>query len=115
MRSAQIEELETLEALSAEEVGTSWLMPSVSNLLPDVERFGPEGLSINSLRRAFERSDYGLRLIGYPLEALEKLLISRRHPLHLVPKPIKLRLPTKKILMSSKKCPSGRTLMVRRF
>ena len=73
MRSVQIEDLETLQALCAEEVGTSWLMPSVSHLLPDLERFGPEGLSITSLTRALKRSDYGLRLVGYPSEALEKL------------------------------------------
>ena len=43
MRAAQFLGHETLQALDVEEAGISWLIPSVSYVLPDVESFGVRG------------------------------------------------------------------------
>ena len=69
MRAAQFLGHETLQALDVEEAGSSWLIPSVSYVLPDVESFGVEGLSMTTLERALRRSTCGLRLVGYPTAA----------------------------------------------
>ena len=51
----------------------SWFLPSISHLLPDLEPYGLEGLSRPTIQRAFESSRHGLRLVGYPIEVLQKL------------------------------------------
>ena len=74
LRTFQIRELDSLQALKAEEAGVSWLIASVSHLLPDLEPFGVEGLSVRTVERALERSEFGIRLIGYPTAVLQELL-----------------------------------------
>ena len=57
-------------------VDVSWLIPSVAHHLPDLEPFGREWLSPSSLQRALQRSEFGLRLVGYPTAVLQELFDS---------------------------------------
>ena len=74
LRTTQFCDRESLKDFKAVDSDTSWLIPSASQLLPDIEPFGVEGLTINSLERILQRSNYGLRLVGYPTSALQELL-----------------------------------------
>ena len=73
LRSAQLRDSESIKVLSEANSGVSWLTPSVSHLLPDLEPFGLEGLSFSNLERALQRSTCGLQLVGYPTAALQEL------------------------------------------
>ena len=73
VRALQLRDASDLDGLKAADSGISWLLPSVSHLLPDLEPYALEGLSLSTLQRAFERSDHGLRLVGYPTAVLQEL------------------------------------------
>ena len=73
LRTAELRDPLDIQALNSEGAAISWLVPSVAHLLPDVEPFGVEGLASTTLLRALERSDFGLRLVGYPRAALQEL------------------------------------------
>ena len=63
LRIAQFCEIEALRTLGYRgRRAFSWLIPSVAHLLPDLEPFGVEGLSMSTLERALQRSAFGLRL-----------------------------------------------------
>ena len=51
LRTAQLSDPEALQDLKAADEGVVWLIPSVFQLLPDLERFDTEGLGLNSLLR----------------------------------------------------------------
>ena len=53
LRTTQFCDRESLKDFKAVDSDTSWLIPSASQLLPDIEPFGVEGLTINSLERIF--------------------------------------------------------------
>ena len=72
LRTLQLRDASDLEGLQADS-DISWLVPTASHLLPDLEPYGLEGLAQVSLQRAFERSDNGLRLVGYPTALLQEL------------------------------------------
>ena len=74
LRTAQVREPAAIQSLTVEESGTSWLIPSVAHLLPDLDSFGAEGLSKTSLERLLQRSPFGLRLVGYPTDVLQELI-----------------------------------------
>ena len=59
-------QLDHPEDLNGADDGISWLIPSVAYLLPDLDPFGVEGLSVSTLERALQRSAFALRLVGYP-------------------------------------------------
>ena len=73
MRSVQLSSAATLQELSVSDGGVSWLIPSVAHLLPDLEPWGVNGLSASSLQKALQRSEFGLRLVGYPTAVLQEL------------------------------------------
>jgi len=73
LRTLQLRDASELESLRSTESEISWLLPSVSHQLPDVEPYALDGLSQSSLQRAFERSEHGLRLVGYPTAVLQEL------------------------------------------
>ena len=73
MRAAQLFDFQGLQDLCDVDTRISWLIPSVTHLLPDLEPFGLEGLSKTTLELALERNTYGLRLVGYPTDALQNL------------------------------------------
>ena len=73
LRTFQLRHSSDLEALREGESEISWLLSSVNHQLPDVEPYALDGLSPSMLLQAFERSDYGLRLIGYPTAVLHEL------------------------------------------
>ena len=75
LRTAQVDKVNDLKALTTADPNISWLIPSIPHLLPDLEPFGVEGLSVVTLERVLERSAFGLRMIGYPIAALQELLI----------------------------------------
>jgi subfamily B ATP-binding cassette protein HlyB/CyaB len=58
--------------------GTSWLLPCHNHYLAETGPPGVDGLSREDLQRAFDRSDTGLRLVGFPKAALQELLIQPR-------------------------------------
>ena len=49
-------------------------------MLPDLDPFGVEGLSMSTFERALQRSAYGLRLVGYPTAALQELFDRPHRP-----------------------------------
>lgn len=73
LRTAQLRESDDLQILNTADTGISWLIPSVAHLLPDLESFGVEGLSVSTLERAVQRTAFGLRLVGYPTAVLQEL------------------------------------------
>ena len=73
MRVAQLRDPQGLQSLVDTGSDISWLIPSVTHILSDLEPYGSEGLSPSSLERALQRSPCGLRLIGYPTASLQEL------------------------------------------
>ena len=80
LRTAQLDDTEALKDLKNTDHGVSWLIPSLAQLLPDLENFGVEGVSVSTLERVLQRSDFGLRLVGYPTAALQELFESPASP-----------------------------------
>ncbi len=76
LRTAQLDDPRALQDLKDADDGISWLIPSVQSLLPDLEPFDAKGLPISSINRVYERSSFGLRLVGYPTAALQELFDS---------------------------------------
>ena len=74
LRTVQLRNLEDFNRFEKSDTDISWFLPSISHLLPDLEPYGLEGLSRPTIQRAFESSRHGLRLVGYPIEVLQKLL-----------------------------------------
>ena len=74
LRTLHLKDLSDLDELEEADTDTSWLLPGVSYILPDLDPYGLEGLSRSTLRRCFDRSNYGLRLVGYPKAVLQELL-----------------------------------------
>jgi len=58
----------------------SWLLPSSDQLLPDRDPPGPNGFASSDLLQALERTDHGLRLIGFPKAQLSELLFQQTVP-----------------------------------
>ena len=73
LRTIQLRESEALKTLNSDHSGIGWLVPSIAQLLPDFEPFGAEGLASSTIEAALHRSPYGLRLVGYPIAALQEL------------------------------------------
>ena len=75
LRTLQLRDASESDDLKGADPEISWLLPSISHLLPDVEPYGLEGLSSSVLQRALERSTHGLRLVGYPTSVLQELFV----------------------------------------
>ena len=73
LRTLQLGDAADLDDLKGADPDISWLLPSVSHRLPDLEPYGLEGLPLSVLQRALERSEHGLRLVGYPTKVLREL------------------------------------------
>ena len=73
LRTVQLEDVTDLEGLKEFDSDISWFLPSVHHQLPDVDPYALEGLSPSLLQRAFQRSQHGLRLVGYPTVVLHEL------------------------------------------
>ena len=56
MRTVELRDPEELQSLVDSDAETSWLIPSLAHLLPDVEPYGPEDYHY-SLKRALQRSE----------------------------------------------------------
>ena len=80
IRTVQLRDSESLQALDLSDPGVSWLLPSMSHLLPEEISSRVEGLSLRSLEQAMKRSGFGLRLVGYPTSELRKLIENRVDP-----------------------------------
>ena len=74
LRTLQLRNREDLDVFEDADEDISWFLPSISHLVPDFEPYGLEGLSRSTLERAFDRSEHGLRLVGYPKQVLQELL-----------------------------------------
>ena len=72
LRTFQLRDTSDLEVFKAADPD-SWLLPSVNRYLPDVQANTMLGLSASVLQSALERSDHGLRLVGYPKAMLQEL------------------------------------------
>ena len=70
---SQLHDTEVLQGLKSESEGISWLIPSVAQILPDLDPFDANGLSVSTIERVLQRSTFGLRLVGYPTAALQEL------------------------------------------
>ena len=70
----QLKNPSDFDALTSADSAISWFFPSVNYQLPDAEPLTLGGLSLSTLQRAFERSEHGLRLVGYPSSVLQELL-----------------------------------------
>ena len=79
LRTVQCFDPDSLQELKAQEAAISWFIPSPTCLVPGIETLGVEGLTINCLESAMQRSSLGLRLVGYPTADLQKLFESP-HP-----------------------------------
>ena len=73
LRTFQLRDTSDLEVFKAADPDISWLLPSVNHCLPDVQANTMLGLSASVLQSALERSDHGLRLVGYPRAMLQEL------------------------------------------
>ena len=73
LRTLHLKAHSDFEALEAPDSVISWFLPSVSHRLPDIDPYSFEGLSLSTLHRAFEGSDHGLHMVGYPTSVLQKL------------------------------------------
>ena len=73
LRTLQLHDTEVLQGLKSESEGISWLIPSVAQILPDLDPFDANGLSVSTIERVLQRSTFGLRLVGYPTAALQEL------------------------------------------
>ncbi len=73
LRTLQLRDVSDLDYLEVADLEISWLLPSVSHVLPDLELYALEGLSPSTLQRAVERSQHGLHLVGYPTAVLQEL------------------------------------------
>ena len=80
VRTAQLRDTEALQSLRSADASISWLIPSVAQLLPDLEPFGVQWLSDGTVERVIQRSQFGVRLIGYPTAALQELIDSPAAP-----------------------------------
>ena len=73
LRTLQLRNKQDFEIFQSANGDISWFAPSVSHLLPDLEPYGLDGLSGPTVQSAFERSQHGLRLVGYPTAVLQEL------------------------------------------
>ena len=80
LRTACLCDTEDLNILNAEDSSTAWFIPSVAHLLPDLEPFDVDGLTVHTLELALQRSPFGLRLVGYPILSLRELMDSPAPP-----------------------------------
>ena len=80
LRTACLCDSEDLNILNAEDSATAWFIPSVAHLLPDLEPFDVDGLTVHTLELALQRSPFGLRLVGYPILSLRELMDSPAPP-----------------------------------
>ena len=74
LRTLQLKNPSDFDALTSADSDISWFFPSVNYQLPDADPLTLGGLSLSTLQRAFERSEHGLRLVGYPSSVLQELL-----------------------------------------
>ncbi len=72
--SRQIVVSEDLQALK-ESPEISWLIPSSEHCLPEEDTPTADGFSTDLLEKAFNRSIYGLRLLGFPKASLQELFV----------------------------------------
>ena len=63
----------SFQALTANDLDVSWLIPQYLTWCLILNPFGVEGLITSSLDRALHRSEFGLRLVGYPTGVLQEL------------------------------------------
>ena len=73
LRTLQLTDQNDLDGVQVADEEISWLSPCINHCLPDLEPYGLEGLSLSTLQRALDRSQYGLCLIGYPKAVLQEL------------------------------------------
>ena len=66
--------LRTLKDLLSSDGSTSWFIPSVTHLLPNLSPFGCEGYPSGAIQAALKSSSLGLRIVGYPTAVLRDLL-----------------------------------------
>ena len=74
LRTAQLFGPETLKDFDIADGSTSWFIPSVTQLLPNSESIGCEGVSMGAIQAALKSSALGLRIVGYPTAVLRDLL-----------------------------------------
>ena len=74
LRTAQLFGPETLKDFDIADGSTSWFIPSVTQLLPNSESIGCEGVSTGAIQAALKSSALGLRIVGYPTAVLRDLL-----------------------------------------
>ena len=74
LRTAQLFGPETLKDFAIADGSTSWFIPSVTQLLPNSESIGCEGVSTGAIQAALKSSALGLRIVGYPTAVLRDLL-----------------------------------------
>ena len=109
LRTLQLRDQSDLAGLQAAEEKISWFSPSISHYLPDLEPYGLGGLSLPTLQRALDRSQHGLRLIGYPTPVLQELF----EPQVFVD--TSSTVPEQRESVFAEELPIGRTLMVNNF
>ena len=73
LRTLQLRDQEDIDGFQSADSEISWFSPSITYLLPNVEPFGLEGLSRSTIQTAFEQSQFGIRLVGYPTAELKHL------------------------------------------
>ena len=110
LRTLQLRNREDLDVFEDADEDISWFLPSISHLVPDLEPYGLEGLSRSTLERAFDRSEHGLRLVGYPKQVLQNCLSHRcLLMLGLLTMLAPVSLIEVMVLVSWKNSPNGRT------
>ena len=113
LRTAQLFGPETLKDFDIADGSTSWFIPSVTQLLPNSESIGCEGVSTGAIQAALKSSALGLRIVGYPTAVLRDLSIILL-PVLLMTQNLAKRRVFSRRAKCWKNCPNGRTLMEKR-